>query len=175
MQTPGCMRPGEHLISWTNVYSVRMFIRSFAIGTVWVSVLACASKPEPRTPRDDEAAVAPAQSPTPPSEPTPPTPPTPSTPVAVANTQLTPPQTWQQIGHRPDQPDIVMGALVWRGGEDFEVDLRGTMKYMLQSQIGDAIKAKPDDPGAAIQGVLTMVNELGGERPMIEWVRVQAK
>jgi hypothetical protein len=104
-----------------------------------------------------------------------PAPVAPAAPVSPpAPTTMTPPVKWEQIGHRPGQPDVVMGTIVWRGGEDFEVAVMGTMKYMLQQEISTAIKEKPDDPGEAIAGVLKKMTEMTGSPPMMEWVRAKA-
>ena len=129
-----------------------------------VAILGChKSQPEaqaPVAPRETTA-VAPAPAPTPPPSPT-------------ANARLAPPQRWEQIGYRGEARErVVMGSIVWRGGEAFEVDLMGAMKEMMHEQITEAINAKPDDPGAAIQGVIDHMNEMMGASKIMEWVRVK--
>jgi hypothetical protein len=146
-----------------------MFVRNLVL---CLSLAGCASKAPPSKP--EPAPAAPAPAPEPSAAPTTPAvPPAPVTPPAP--TTMTPPVKWEQIGHRPGQPDVVMGAVVWRGGEDFEVEVMGSMKYLLQQELSTAIKEKPDDPGAAIADVLKKMTEMTGSPPMMEWVRAKAK
>ena len=112
--------------------------------------------------------VGPAAETSAPPPPAPAAPPPP--PAPVANKRLAPPQRWEEIGHRGEER-VKMGSIVWRGGETFEVDVMGSMKEMLQEQITEAIKAKPDDPGGAIQGVIDNLNEMLGSSKVMEWVR----
>lgn len=140
-----------------------MFVRKLAL---CLSLVGCGSKgaTPSTTPEPTPVAAAPEAPPAPPAPP----------PAPPAPTTMVPPVKWEQIGHRPGQPDVVMGAVVWRGGEDFEVGVMGTMKYMLEQEITTAIKAKPDDPGAAIAEVLKKMTEMTGSPPLMEWVRAKA-
>jgi hypothetical protein len=100
--------------------------------------------------------------------------PAPAPPIApaepAASKRLEPPQRWEQHGKRGNEI-VMMGYVAWSGGEAFEVQLMGTMKIMLENEIKDAIQAKPDDPGGAIQDVIDQTNAFLKESNMpIEWV-----
>src|SRR5204862_1382509 len=98
--------------------------------------------PEPAAaaPTTTAAAPAPAPADAPPAEP-------------AGPKRLAPPQRWEEIGKRGDEL-VLMGYVEWKGGDQFDVQVMGTMKMMLQQMITDAIAAKPDDAGGAIQGVM---------------------
>lgn len=88
----------------------------------------------------------------------------------AAPKRLEPPQRWEQHGKRGAET-VVMGYVSWTGGEAYEVQLMGTMKAMLEQKIKDAIAAKPDDPGGAIQGVIDELNAFFKENTVpMEWV-----
>ena len=99
-----------------------------------------------------------------------PAPPTPD-PDPVVSTRLEPPQVWNQRSRRTDGTEFDMGTVLWEGGDRFTVAMFGTMKYVLMQGIGQAIKDNPDDPAAAIQGVLDGINKDYGEDSTLRWVR----
>jgi len=115
--------------------------------------------PEPATPPPATAAATPdaALATPPPAEP-------------AGPKRLAPPQRWEELGKRGDEL-VLMGYVEWKGGDQFDVQVMGSMKMMLQQMITDAIAEKPDDAGGAIQGVMDKMNEMAGESKMIQWVR----
>ncbi|HUQ07392.1 MAG TPA: hypothetical protein VM261_33095 [Kofleriaceae bacterium] len=142
-----------------------MIARAFVLGTALCTLAAAcgsSSKPAASTPAPEPA---PAATPVAPAEPAPA--PEPVAAVEAPPARQAPPLGWQQIGHRADG-DVVMGAILWTGGDAFQVEVMGSMKFLLQDEITRAIQENPDDPGGAIQGVLDRMNEMS--KPMMEWV-----
>ncbi len=89
--------------------------------------------------------------------------------AAAADAANTPPRAWLFRGKRADGAVVEMGHVIWRGGREVEVNLMGTLKYIVAQQLQTAVAARPEAPGAAIDQVLLVdMAEFGGGQMWFE-------
>ncbi len=133
-------------------------MRLAPLATAFALLLAaCASAPaapEPAAPEPAAAAPEPAA---------------PEPAAAAADAANTPPRAWLFRGKRADGAVVEMGHVIWRGGREVEVNLMGTLKYIVAQQLQTAVAARPEAPGAAIDQVLLVdMAEFGGGQMWFE-------